>query len=193
YTHDFGGYTVSIVGNPNLGTIKSIMVGVRNARDAGNLARCVEVWINELRLTEFDNKGGWAATAQMQAKLADLGQLSIAGTYFAPYWGGVEKKINERSREDNKNWDMSSSINAGKFFPSGLKLSLPVYYNFGQTIITPMFNPLDPDVRVKALPSSVYSKIKSQILDQTDRKGFNVTNVRIDGLKRKDAKPMPWD
>ncbi|MBK9282913.1 MAG: cell surface protein SprA [Sphingobacteriaceae bacterium] len=199
YSKDLGGYTITIVGNPNLGTIKSIMVGIRNPKTADNKAHCVEAWINELRLTEFDNEGGWATTGQIQAKLADLGQVSLAGTYFSPFWGSVEKKINERSRESNTNWDMSTNINAGKFFPSKWKVSLPLYYNFGQTIITPLFNPLDPDVRLKdvfdnpAISDSVKKEIKKQTLDHTERKGFNVTNVRIDGLKRKGAKPFPWD
>jgi cell surface protein SprA len=199
YTKDLGGYTVTIVGNPNLGTIKSVMVGVRNNKSTDNVAHCVEVWINELRLTDFNNEGGWATTGQVQAKLADLGQVSIAGTYFSPFWGSVEKKINERSKESNKNWDMSTNINAGKFFPANWKISLPLYYNFGQTIITPLFNPLDPDVRIEDLKKNenVTAEKKREILkqveDHTERKGFNMTNVRIDGFKRKDAKPFPWD
>ncbi len=199
FTKDFGGYKISVVGNPNLGTIKSVMVGVRNAKGTDNLAHCVEVWVNELRLTEFINKGGWATTGQVQAKLADLGMVSLAGTYKTPFWGGVEQKINERSRETNINWDMSSSINAGKFFPNKWKITLPVFYNYGQTIVKPLFNPIDPDVKMKDFEDSDYitkqqkADIKDQVLDKTERKGFNLTNVRIDGFKRKGAKPMPWD
>ncbi len=193
------GYTVTVVGNPNLGTIKSVMVGIRNPKGTDNLAHCAEVWINELRLTDFNNKGGWATTGQIQAKLADLGQVSLAGTYSTPFWGSVDKKINERSKETNLNWDMSTSLNMGKFFPTKWKVTLPFFYNFGQTIIDPLFNPLDPDVRSKDLYANseisdeLKSNIKHQTQDHTERKGFNLTNVRIDGLKRKKAKPYPWD
>lgn len=198
YSVALDGYTITIVGNPNLGTVKSVMAGIRNPKSADKLNHCVEVWINELRLTDFNNQGGWAATGQVQAKLADLGMLSLAGTYKSNFWGGVESKINERSKEQNFNWDVSTSINAGKFFPSKLKITLPVFYNFGQTIITPMFNPLDPDQKMSALDNlpiadTTLEKIKKQVIDYTERKGFNLTNVRIDGLKRKKAKPMPWD
>ncbi len=192
------GYTITIVGNPNLGTIKSVMAGIRNPQSPDKQSHCAEVWINELRLTDFNNQGGWASTAQVQAKLADLGTLSLAGTYKSNFWGGVESKINDRSKEENLNWDVSTSINAGKFFPTKLKITLPVFYNFGRTKITPLFNPLDPDQRMDALsslpiPDSTKNKILDQVLDVTERKGFNLTNVRIDGLKRKNAKPMPWD
>lgn len=199
YSKDMGGYTVTIVGNPNLGTVKSVMVGVRNPKSSDNQSHCVEVWVNELRLTDFNNKGGWATTGQVQAKLADLGMLSLAGTYKTPFWGSVESKINERSKETSANWDVSTSINAGKFFPDKWKVTLPVFYNFGRTKITPLFNPLDPDVRLDdvinnpSISQSVRKDIEEQTVDFTERKGFNLTNVRIDGLKRPKAKPMPWD
>ena len=57
YSKVYSGYTVTIVGNPNLGTVKSIMVGIRNPKN-DKLTNCAEVWINELRLTDFNNQGG---------------------------------------------------------------------------------------------------------------------------------------
>lgn len=199
YSKDYGSYTVTIVGNPNLGTVRSIMVGIRNPKTPDKMSHCAEVWINELRLTDFNNEGGWATTGQVQAKLADLGNVSLAGTYSTPFWGSVESKIGSRNKETNFNWDVSSSINAGKFFPDKLKITLPVFYNYGQTKITPLFNPLDPDVRMKdvennsAIDRELKKRIKDQVIDFTERKGFNLSNVRIDGLKRKGAKPFPWD
>ncbi len=199
FSFPLNGYTIHVVGNPNLGNVKSIMIGIRNPKDPGAKTHCAEVWVNELRLTDFNNSGGWAATGQMQVKLADLGMASLAGTYSTPFFGGVEQKINERRKETTFNWDMSTNINVGKFFPTKWKVTLPVYYNYGQTIITPLFNPLDPDVRMKdfdkndAISDDKKTEIRQQVLDFTERKGFNLTNVRIDGLKRKGAKPMPWD
>lgn len=199
YTTGLSGYSINIVGNPNLGNVKSIMIGVRNPKDPGNKAHCVEIWVNELRLKDFNNEGGWAATGQMQLKLADLGMASVAGTYYSPFYGSVEQKINERRKESTKIWDMSTNINAGKFFPTNWKVSLPVYYSFGRTIIEPLFNPLDPDIRTEVFKNAQNinrekrDSILDKVVDFTERKGFNLTNVRIDGLKRKGAKPMPWD
>lgn len=198
YSVNMGGYTITIVGNPNLGTVKSIMVGIRNPRN-DNMTHCAEVWINELRLTDFNNQGGWATTGQVQAKLADLGMVSAAGTYKSPFWGSVESKINDRSKETNRTWDVSTSLNMGKFFPDKWKITLPVFYNYGRTRITPLWNPLDPDVLSKdvdnneAISDGVREQVRNQTEDFTERKGFNVSNVRIDGLKRPKAKPMPWD
>lgn len=199
FTKDFGGYKITVVGNPNLGTVKGMMIGIRNPKDNGRLAHCAEVWVNELRLTDFNNQGGWAATAQMQAKLADLGQVALAGTYSTPFYGSVEKKINERNKEEQFNWDVSSSLNMGKFFPQNWKVTLPLFYNYGQTRITPFFNPLDPDQKMQDVKKSndisddIKKKIENDAEDLTIREGLNFSNVRIDGLKRKKAKPMPWD
>src|SRR5690606_34855255 len=113
--------------------------------------------------------------------------------------GGVESKINERSRDRNINWDVSSSVNAGKFFPADWKITLPVFYNYGQTIIKPLFNPLDPDVKYEDLENNPHiddrlrDTLVKQVLDLTERKGFNICNARIDGFKREKAKPFPWD
>lgn len=199
YTMSLNGYSLTVQGNPNLGTIKSIMVGVRNPKTPDGLAHSVEVWIDELRLTDFNNKGGWAATGQVQANLADLAVVNLAGTYSTPFWGGVEKKINDRSKETNATWDVVTSINAGKFFPASLKINLPIYWNFGRTKITPLFNPIDPDVRTTdfennpEISQAKKTEILNQVIDFTERRGFNISNFKIEGLKKKGSKPMPWD
>ncbi|MGZ3930865.1 MAG: T9SS outer membrane translocon Sov/SprA, partial [Bacteroidia bacterium] len=199
YSVSDGNNTITVVGNPNLGALKSIMVGIRNPKDPSALAKYAEVWINELRLTDFNNKGGWATTGRIQAKLADLGQVSLSALYSKPFFGSVEKKINERSKETTFNWDFASSFQLGKFFPAKWKVTLPLYYSYGETRVTPLFNPYEPDVALASLQASEQfsatdiRNIKKNSLDYTRRKGINFTNVRIDGLKRKGAKPMPWD
>jgi cell surface protein SprA len=199
YSISSGNNTITVVGNPNLGGVKSIMIGIRNPKDNDALPHSAEVWVNELRLTDFNNKGGWATTGRVQAKLADLGQVSLAGTYSKPFFGSVEKKINERNKETTLNWDFTSQFQIGKFFPAKWKVSLPVYYSYGETRVKPLFNPYEPDVALDNLKSNEHftnediKKLKFNALDYTKRKGVNFTNVRVDGLKRAGAKPMPWD
>ncbi len=195
YTESDGSNNITVVGNPNLAGIKSIMIGIRNPKDNGNLPKCVEVWVNELRLTDFENKGGWATTGSVQAKLADLGQVSLAATYSKPFFGSIEKKISERSRETNFQWDATSTFQIGKFFPVKWKVNLPVYYAYGETKITPQYSPYDPDIKIDNpnIPSELQKQIKKNAQDVTVRKGYNFSNVRIDGFKKDGAKPMPWD
>ena len=62
-----GNNKVSVLGNPNLGDVKSIMIGLRNPETSNDISsKSIEVWVNELRLTDFDEKGGWATRMQMK-------------------------------------------------------------------------------------------------------------------------------
>jgi len=190
-----GANTITVVGNPNLAGIKSMMIGIRNPKDNGAMPKCVEVWVNELRLTDFENKGGWATTGRIQAKLADFGQVSLSALYSKPFFGSIEKKISERNRETTFQWDATSTFQLGKFFPTKWKINLPFYYSYGETRITPQFSPFDPDIKIDndKIDPELKNQIKKSSQDFTVRKGYNFSNVRIGGFKKEGAKPMPWD
>ena len=119
----------------------------------GGESKCVEVWINELRLTDFDQKGGWAANARVTAKLADLGQIALSGAYMTPFFGSIEKKVSERSRETTKQYDASSTLQLSKFLPNDWKLNLPMFIGQSETYITPQYDPSNPDVLMTAVNS----------------------------------------
>ncbi len=97
--------------------MRTIMIGIRNPKKDGDeanpwnndngLAKCLEVWVNELRLTDFDQSGGWAALARMNAQLADLGSVSVAGNYSTPFWGSIDKRVSERQRETKYGVDVA--------------------------------------------------------------------------------------
>ncbi|MCG8700692.1 MAG: cell surface protein SprA, partial [Bacteroidales bacterium] len=89
---------IKVKGNPTISDVRQIMIGVRNRGDDSGtendgLPKSVEVWFNELRLTGFNNKGGWAANGRMQVKMADLGVLNLAGATSTPGFGGIEQKV----------------------------------------------------------------------------------------------------
>ena len=65
------------------------MVGIRNPSRSDNpdddgMPKSGIVWINELRLTQFNDKGGWAANTRLSAKLADLAQVNVSGSTIKP-------------------------------------------------------------------------------------------------------------
>jgi len=80
-----GANKITIVGSPSMSDIRAMMVGVRNPKrnprkldnDDGQ-AKCAVVWVNELRLTDFNEKAGWAANARVATNLADLGNLMLS-------------------------------------------------------------------------------------------------------------------
>lgn len=186
-----GDRNIYIVGSPNLSNIRTIMIGVRNPKKGGIVTfgkddgepKCAEIWVNELRLTDFDERGGYAATARVAAKLAHLGNLTLSGSRKTIGFGGLEQKVNERSRENYTQYDIATTLELGKFFPEKVSLSLPFYYSFGQVISNPQFNPLDPDVPFETALQALETKqerdeLRKNAQDFTQRKTISFTNVR---------------
>ena len=185
-----GNRTMRIKGNPNLANVKVFMIGIRNSKqnsislDDDGLTKCAEIWVNELRMTDFDNEGGWATRGRLTAQLADLGTMTLAGAYSTPGFGSVDQKLNERQQETIKSYDVSTNVEMGKFIPEKIGISLPVYYSTSQEVITPKYNPLDPDLELKdQLSSDLYSNqerdsIGKRVQTVTNRKSLNFTNVR---------------
>lgn len=190
YEENDGKNIMRIKGNPNIGNVRVFMIGIRNAKQSplspndDGLAKCAEIWVNELRMAEFDNEGGWASVARITTQIADLGNVTIAGDYSTPGWGSVEQKLNERQQETRRSYDLSTSIELGKFIPEKIGISIPMYYNFSEGVVTPRYNPLDPDLELKdlleneVLPQEARDSIGKRTQEYTKRRSFNFTNVR---------------
>lgn len=190
-----GKYYIS--GYPNLSNIKTIMIGVRYPYNSANTGhtRSAEVWVNELRLTNFNEQGGWAANLRVSTKLADFGTLSVAGSTSKPGFGSIEKKVNERSKEEIYQYDVASNLELGKFFPEKSGIQIPMYIGVSETFINPQYNPLDPDVELKATLKNAKSEaerdsIRRLVQDYTIRKSLNFTNVRKNKME---GKPRIYD
>ncbi len=184
--------TIVVKGNPNLSAIKTIMIGIKNPKKMGpgldddGLPKCAQIWVNELRLSDFDEKGGWAANARVTAKLADLGTLSVSGSMYTPGFGSIENKITERKKETGKQYDISSSLELGKFLPKESNIHVPMYIGYSEQLITPQYNPLDPDILLAptlkdpTIPKHVRDSLKQVTQDYTKRNSINFTNVKKD-------------
>lgn len=183
---------IYVIGNPNLASVKTIMVGVRNPKRVGfqdifddGQEKCAEIWVNELRLTDFDQKSGWAANARMQAKMADFADATLTGNIKTQNFGGLEQKINERSQDNTFLYDFSTTVKVQKFFPQKLNLNIPMFFGFSEGFTNPMFDPLNPDITYRKSLQSIEDPkekdyVRSITQDYTKRKSFNFTNVKKD-------------
>lgn len=178
---------LKVKGNPNLGNVEVMMLGIRyNDKDANNYGpRSVEVWLNELSLSGLDEGGGWAANGRVTTRLADLGSVIVAGGYKSVGFGSINQTVNERAKADLQTIDVSANLDLGKFFPAKAQVKIPMYYGYSKSVSNPKYNPLDPDVTMKDALSrtdsrSVRDSIKRMGQDLTVRKSLNFTNVKID-------------
>ncbi len=175
-----GRIRIGIRGNPSLGSIRGMMVGVKNIDDFPARG---EVWFNELRLAGLDNKGGWAAIAALDANMADFANVTATGSKSTSGFGSIDQMPNERSREDAISYDVVTNVNVGQLFPKKWNLQLPFNYGISETLITPEFDPVYDDLKLDdriaaATTPQDAETIKKQAEDYTKRTSINLIGVR---------------
>ncbi len=177
-----GRIRIGIRGNPSLGSIRSIMVGIKNQ---DNLPARGEVWFNELRLAGLDNNGGYAAVAAVDANIADFANVTATGSTSTSGFGSIDQMPNERAREDATSYDVVTNINVGQLLPKKWGIQLPFNYGISEQIITPEFDPVYDDLKlddlIDAAPDEeAAEEIREQAEDYTKRTSINLIGVRKD-------------
>jgi cell surface protein SprA len=191
------GQRVRIVGNPNIANIRSMMIGVRNPHSKDNpwqtgangtkqddgLPKTAQIWVNELRVTDYYETGGWAAKVRTQLDLADFGQITASASYTSAGFGNIDQKPLQRARQSTTTFDITTQFEFGKFFGPKAGITIPVFFSYSTSIANPQFNPLDPDVRfTRALDNLSTDAEKEELRQLTQtvitRTSFNITNMR---------------
>ena len=191
---DFGDLVLRVKGNPTLAQIRTIMLGVRNNNP---LEKSAEIWFNELRSAGFDNDGGWAAVVNADANFADVASLSMTGRMQTVGFGNVEDRVSQRSLDETKEYDISTSINIGKMMPKKWGIELPMNYSVGEQFIDPKFDPQYQDIEladVEAanLPSSI-PRGTDVSRNYTKRSSISFINVRKNRNPESSKKPKFYD
>ncbi len=183
------GHMYSIIGNPNLGEVRGILIGVENVNSP---SACGQVWVNELRLSSMNEESGWAALGRLDLTLADLGSISVSANSHSRGFGTLEQRVIERYRDDFLQFDIATNLDLGKLLPKNTGLSIPVYASYSQTTSAPQYDPYDLDIELKeklnASPSSIRDSIRSNAVDFTAIKTLNFTNVRKNKTNGKSPK-----
>ena len=184
---------ITIMGNPTLGEVKTMMIGVRN--NAGEI-KSVEVWVNELRLLDHNSKGGWAANGNLNVQLSDLGSVNATGKYQSEGFGGLEDGVASRSTDTYSSYSVTTNLELGKFFPDKAKVSIPLYYSITKEKTSPKYNPMDTDMELKDALDAAGSRherdsIESIAVTKVTNTNFSISNARV-GISTK-RHPMPYD
>ena len=184
---------MSVMGNPTLGEVKTIMIGIRNN---GRTLKSVEVWANELRLQEFSNEGGWAAQAALNIQLSDLGSVNLQGHIEKAGFGGIEQSVEERSNEDTYDYTITTQLDLGKLLPPKAMVNFPLYYSYSRETVKPKYNPLDTDMELTdALEALTTKHEKDSLTNLTTQKQIT-KNLSLSGVKvniQSKKHPMPYD
>ena len=173
---------ITVVGNPSLSDVQVIMIGVRNK---SNHCKSGEIWVNELRLSEFNKEGGYAALANVTVNLSDWGMVSVSGETRSSGFGGIEQNVLNKELEDSYQWNFATGMDLGRFFPEKAKIRIPFYYTLSQEVLTPKYNPLDQDVILQDALDNTNKRAEKdsiKVLSQTvvETKSISFSNVKVD-------------
>lgn len=178
--YEMGKNRYVIKGNPSLGNVRALMLGVRNASKHSN---CAEVWFNELRLAQLENNGGWAAVGAVDLNAADLLNVSATGKISTVGFGSLEQTSNERSKENMRQHNLMMNINAGKLLPPSWNLQIPVNVSHSEKVSSPEYDPVYQDIKLNdrldaASTQQQKQEILSQAQDFTTTRGINLVGVK---------------
>jgi cell surface protein SprA len=203
-TIDELGNTIMVVGNPNFGDVKNIMLGVMNPKKVlatpgdDGARKCAEVWFDELRMVDPDEQPGYAASGQANVQLADLGNIHLGASMHTIGYGNIDQKVDQRFRDNFYAYDANSNLNLGKLLPRSFGLQLPVFLGYTQTISNPKYDPYDKDILLtdklnSALDAEQRDSVRKAAQDFTSVTSFNLSNIRYLGNPEKQGKTvMPW-
>lgn len=196
FSERVNGRVITVVGRPDISSVQTIMIGIRNPYSKDGQPKSACIWVNELRATNFQESPGWAATARANVKLADLATVSGSLRYTSVGFGTLEQKVSQRERNNTLQWGIQSNISLDKFLPQKLGIRLPLFVGYDREIVSPKYDPLDPDVLLKTsltrFSSDDRDAYRNIVLTQTTRRAINLTNIQKVKTK-KDAKSHLWD
>lgn len=182
---DLNGTEVRVLGNPNLANIKAVMLGVKNVSAT---PKSTEVWFNELRVAQFDNKGGWAANINADGNFADFADISFVGSASSIGFGSIDQRVSERNQEDIKQYNIITNVNLGKLFPKDWGVNLPMNYSTAEEFRDPKYDPQLQDV----LFSDAKNTNSDESRNYTQRTSLSFMNVKKDRTNA-DKKKRPYD
>ncbi len=183
---------ITVTGNPSLSDVRVMLIGVRNNSP---VVKDGTIWLNELKVTDFNNSGGWAAKGNVNLGVSDIATLNMGAHVETAGFGAVDQPLNARRMDDYEQYNFAMQVDAGRFLPEKDRLRAPIYYSVSKEKITPKYNPLDQDVELKdALDACVTKAQKDSILnyavERTTIRSFSISGLKFDV---KSKTPKPWD
>ncbi len=183
---------IAVMGNPSLSDVRVILIGVRN--NAATTKDAI-VWVNELKVTDFNEAGGYAFKANATLNMSDIATLNVGAHVETAGFGSVDQSLNERRLDDYQQYNVAVQADLGRFLPEKAKLRAPVYYSMTKEKTSPKYNPLDQDVLLKDALDDCTTKqerdsISAYAIERTTIQNFSVSGLKFDVQSKK---PMPWD
>ena len=179
---------IFIKGRPSLGNVTTIMLGVRNKSLTEK--RDLVLWVNEIRLSEIENKGGYAGNGSINFNLGDFALVNANASFSTIGFGSITEKPAERAQSALSAVNINTTVNLDKFLPEKAGMKIPVNYSYTQTIEDPKYNPLDNDVTFAEATNR--EELKTVARTYTQQRSIGVVNMRKERVNP-NKKPKFYD
>ncbi|AYZ37216.1 cell surface protein SprA [Chryseobacterium indologenes] len=184
---------IYIKGRPSLGNVTTIVIGIRNGIARGEeYAESINriLWVNELRLSEIENDGGYAGNASLNFNMGDFATVNANASYTSVGFGNIDSKPAERTQSTQSAFSINTAINVDKLLPEKTGIKIPLNYSYSQTIEDPKYNPLDTDVEFSKAPNR--EQLKKVARTYTQQRSIGVVNMRKERVNQ-NKKPKFYD
>ncbi|MCI0513377.1 cell surface protein SprA [candidate division KSB1 bacterium] len=133
-----------VINNPSLTNIRQITIGLKNISGAAigpppgtDAPALVEVWFNELRLSEVKKDKGIAMRGRIDLTLADLLTVNAEIQQRDADFHTLEAQFGNGQNDVQQN--IGGNLRLDKLFPSEWGFSIPINYNFSESKGTPKY------------------------------------------------------
>ncbi len=149
------GTRIGVRGTPSLDRITTIVIGIRNVSEQEEVLDEANVWVNELRMSGYDQEVGYAAYGTADIKLADLARVKVSLRAQSDGFGTLSSTLADREQLNIQNWTVNSQLSVDKFIPERYGWTLPVSLEMKENSRLPRFDPNRGDIRVTSLQDAI--------------------------------------
>ena len=190
--------TFKVVGYPSLHKINYFVIGVRNKsnHDLYN----VEVWVDELRVTDVERESGNAMRLSANLQMADVAQVNASWELVDDNFRRLEQKYANQSGPSGftrQNQIYNTNVQLHKFLPKFLKVKIPVHFKYSRNMQVPKYF-YNSDRRTFYRPDNIWDRMKTflgfRTLSPELEANSNISESRSFGFnfQRNGDKRDPW-
>lgn len=159
------GDVIRVIGEASIAEIRDIVIGIKNHGNEITEADEVEIWVDELRVSDINRDPGWAARGSIDLDISDLAGIRAEMTQTQADFHRFDRRTG--SDEDELRGTAQFNIDIDKFFSPQWGLRLPLKATFSQEVSIPKYKP-GSDVKLSALGgelTDVWTLFMDNLLD----------------------------
>jgi len=194
---NFPGKYMKVVGKPSLHNINFFVIGARNVGDTD--LRDIEIWLDELRVTDVERESGVAMRMRADLNLADVGRISAQMELVDDNFRKLEQKYASERGTDmtRENQLYNFNLNLHKFLPSSWGFNIPIFAKYQRNQRIPKYY-YNSDRRTFYRPNNILDRLKTFVglteLSPELKENSTITQSRSIGVSfsRRGRKRDPW-